>query len=383
MRPTEAVVDLAAFGRNVEILRELAGAAQLCVVIKADGYGHGAVRCSRVATEAGASWLAVALVEEAVELRAAGITTPLLLLSEPPAAAMTAVVEHDLTATVYTTAGVNALAQAAAGRGGSRPVSVHVNVDTGMNRVGLRSSVPWTSEGEASLALDVFDSIGASESLHLSGLWTHFAVADEPDRPETAQQLARFEAVRAALGSTIDDDVVVHAANSAGLLAFNDARFDMVRVGIGAYGVAPSPALKGRADLEPVLTLRSELSMVKNVFAGEAISYGLRHQFAVDTIVGTIQIGYADGLRRDSFAQGVSVLVNGVKRPIVGVVTMDQTMIDLGPASAATVGDEVVLIGAQGAESIGAQDIALQLGTIPYEVICAIGPRVRRRYLGV
>lgn len=383
MRPTEAVIDLGAFARNVETLARLAGSAQLCVVTKADGYGHGAVRCSQVALESGATTLAVGLVEEGVELRAAGVTSPILLLSEPTPAAMSAVVEHDLTATVYTPAGIAALSQAATNLATASPLPVHVNVDTGMNRVGMRRANSFGDGADGLFPRGVVDAICADPSLQLAGLWTHFAVADEPSRPETAQQLARFAAIRSSLGEVIADDVIVHAANSAGLMAFGDARFDMVRTGIATYGIPPSPELANLADLEPVLTLRSALSMVKPVFAGEGISYGLRHEFGEDTIVGTIPIGYADGLRRDSFARGVSVLVNGSRRPLVGVVTMDQAMVDLGPDSLARAGDEVVVIGSQGDEMIDATDVAAALDTIPYEVVCAIGTRVRRRYLEV
>ncbi|MCL4113723.1 UNVERIFIED_CONTAM: hypothetical protein GTU68_063603 [Idotea baltica] len=194
-------------------------------------------------------------------------------------------------------------------------------------------------------------------------------------------QLSRFRRHLDVLRNELDDHVIIHAANSAGLLAGHDAEFDMVRVGISTYGIEPAEGIGSSLGLEPAMTLTTELSMVKQVFAGEAISYGLRHQFDATTMVGTIPMGYADGLRRDSYRRGGEVIVGGKLRPIIGVVTMDQAMIDLGPDATDVEGDPVVIIGEQGGESITVHDIAIRLDTIPYEIVCDIGRRVRRRYL--
>jgi len=381
MRPTEAVVDLGAVGRNIERLIAHATPAQVCAVTKADGYGHGSIACSRVALDAGASSIAVALVEEGIELRRSGLRAPILLLSEPRPGEMFEVVEAGLTPTVYSPVGLAAIVAAAGSRPLTEPVSVHLNLDTGMNRVGLRPDAALDDVNLGEYALEVVRAIEDKPDIRLGGVWTHLAVADEPERPETNQQLGRFAAALDVLRPELADDVTIHAANSAGLLAHESSHFDMVRVGIATYGIEPTSGMGEQLGLEPAMTLTSQLSMVKPVFAGESISYGLKHQFDADTMIGTVPMGYADGLRRDSYQLGAQVLVGGERRPIVGTVTMDQAMVDLGPESTAQAGDEVVLVGEQGDESISVADIASLLNTIPYEIVCDIGRRVRRRYL--
>jgi alanine racemase len=381
MRPTEAFVDLGAIGRNIERLIEQAAPASVCAVTKADAYGHGSVACSRVALDAGASMIAVALVEEGIELRRSGVRAPILLLSEPRPGEMFEVVEAGLTPTVYSPVGVAALVAAAGSRKLDAPVDVHLNLDTGMNRVGLRPGVAFDESDSADYVVEAAAAVADKPGLRLGGIWTHLAIADELDRPETAMQLGRFNQLLEAVGEFMDDDVILHASNSAGLIAHDEARFDMVRVGIASYGIEPARGLGADLGLEPAMSLTSELSMVKPVFAGEGVSYGLRHTFASDTIIGTVPMGYADGLRRDSHLHGATLLVGGKHRPIVGVTTMDQTMVDLGPDSTAQAGDPVVIIGSQGDAKITVHDIADRLGTIPYEIVCDIGRRVRRRYL--
>ena len=380
MRPTEAVIDLGAIGRNVERLVARAAPAQVCAVTKADGYGHGSVASARAALDAGATWIAVALVEEGIELRRSGVTAPILLLSEPRPGEMFEVVEVDLTPTVYSPVGLAALVAAAGSRRLTKPVDVHLNLDTGMNRVGLRPEGNRDT-ADGSHALEVVRAIADKPDIQLGGVWTHLAVADEPGRPETDLQLGRFRSLLDVLRDELDESVIIHVANSAGLLARNDALFDMVRVGISTYGIEPAVGLGHDLGLEPAMTLTTQLSMVKRVFAGEAISYGLEHTFEAETVVGTIPMGYADGLRRDSYRRGGQVIVGGQLRPIIGVVTMDQAMIDLGPNAVDAEGDLVVIIGDQGDESISVHDIAARLDTIPYEIVCDTGRRVRRRYL--
>lgn len=381
MRPTEAAIDLGAVSRNVERLVAHAAPAELCAVTKADAYGHGAVAVSRTALEAGATTIGVALVEEGIELRRNGIQAPILLLSEPRPNEMFEVVSGRLTPTVYTPNGIAALVAAVGFEPGDAPVDVHLNIDTGMNRVGLRPQRSFADADDAAHAAEVVRAIVDKPGLRLAGVWTHFAVADEPDRPDTATQLARFNRAIEVVSGELPDDVKLHASNSAGLLAHPDARFDLVRVGIAMYGIAPRSELAGVVELEPAMALSTELGFVKPVRAGEGVSYGLRHTFADDTTLATIPIGYADGLRRDASTAGVEVLVGGQRRPLVGTVTMDQAMVDLGPDSNSVAGDPVVLIGTQGDETITATDIADRLDTIPYEIICDTGRRVRRRYV--
>jgi alanine racemase len=367
VRAARAEVDLGAIPDNTRALVELARPAGLCAVVKADGYGHGAIAVSRVALRAGASWLAVALVEEAAVLRRSGIDAPILLLSQPRPGDVAAAVRYDVRLTVYTTEGVQAAAAAA--RDAGRVARVHVKVDTGMNRVGARpAEVPALVEA-----------VAACPELELEALWTHCAVADEPGHPFTDLQLDRFEATVAELEAIGRRPPLLHAANSAAAIGHPRARFDLIRSGIALYGIAPSPALAGRLPIRPALSLKAEVSMVKRVAAGEGISYGLRHRFGRDTTVATVPIGYADGVPRRLSLVGGQVLVGGRRRPIVGVVTMDQLMVDCGDDPVA-VGDEVVLLGRQGGEEITADEWARALDTIAYEIVCGIGPRVPRIY---
>ena len=374
MRPVWAEVDLGALSRNVARLRAVAAPAALCAVVKADGYGHGAVPCARAALAGGADVLAVALVAEGVELREAGIDAVVMVLSQASHDELDLLVAHDLDATVYTAAGVADLAEAAAraGRGPERPVRVHLKVDTGMHRVGAQP------EEAVPLAL----AIQGDPGLDLRSVFTHCAVADEPEDPFTSLQIERFRRVLDDLAAAAIDVPCVHAANTAGAIDHPEARLDLVRCGIGIYGIPPAPVLAGRVELEPVMALKARVSHVKRVAAGEGISYGLRYRPEVETTIATVPLGYADGLPRRLGANGGQVLIGGVLRPIAGSVTMDQILVDCGDDPVA-VGDEVVLIGAQGDQRVSAQDWADRLDTIAYEIVCGVSPRVPRRYLEV
>ncbi len=362
-------IDLGAVRDNVAALARYAAPAQVLAVVKADGYGHGAAPIARAALEAGATWLGVALVEEGVALRDEGIDAPILVLSEPAPEAAHAVVVHSLTPVVYTEGGIDALAKAVADLGRDDPLPVHLKVDTGMHRVGATPAD----------AIRLARRVGERTELRLEGVCTHFAVADEPDDPYTAEQLARFHEVLGALDAEGLRPPLVHAANSAGLLAFPESRFDLARVGIAIYGIPPVPALAGRVALRPALSLRARVSHVKAVDAGARISYGLRYRVDRRSRIATVPIGYADGVPRNLAAVGGEVVVNGRRRAVAGTVTMDQLMVDVG-TDAVEVGDEVVLIGAQGDAEVTAQEWADRLGTIAYEIVCGIGPRAPRRY---
>jgi alanine racemase len=369
-RPTWGEVDLGAVRANTRRLADVAAPASLLAVVKADAYGHGAIPVARAVLDAGAAWLGVALVEEGTALRRAGIDAPILLLSEPPAEAAGAVVAAGLTPVVYTEPGIEALAKGVADTAAEAPLPVHVKVDTGMHRVGCPPA-----------RVDALvDAIAARPELALQGLCTHLAVADEPDRPETAAQLRQFHDLLDGLAARGIRPPVVHAANSAGLLAFPDARFDLVRVGIALYGVAPAPQLAGRVELAPALSLRARVTAVQDHPAGTRLSYGLRYTLPADARVATVPVGYADGVPRNLGLAGGEVLVRGRRHPIAGTVTMDQLMVDAGDAPV-EVGEEVVLLGRQGNEAITADEWAERLGTIAYEIVTGIGPRVPRRYL--
>ena len=362
-------VDLDAIAANVRALAALAPRSSVCAVVKADGYGHGAVQVARAALAGGADCLAVAVVEEGQQLRDHGIEVPVLLLSEPPPDAMSAAHAAGLTPLVYTPEGIDAAAAAA--RGASRPWSVHLKVDTGMHRAGA----------DPRDAVALAGRIAAAPSLRLAGTATHLAAADEPERHVTAEQLCRFREVLADLCRAGIDPGVRHAANSAGLIAHPDSHLDLVRPGISIYGLPPSPSLRGRVPLRPAMTVRARVSLVRDVDKGEGVSYGLRHVFDEPARLAVVPLGYADGVPRRLGTAGGEVLIGGVRRPIRGVVTMDQLMVEVTGGPAVRPGDEVVLIGRQGGEEITADEWADRLDTIAYEVVCGFGPRLPRHHV--
>lgn len=370
MSASVATVDLAAIGANVATLASLAGDAHACVVVKADGYGHGSVPVARAALDAGAPWLAVANVSEGRALRAAGIDAPTLVLSEPDPDEIDAALAVGLHLVVYR----HEMVEAIAGRAdalGVPGVPIHLKVDTGMRRVGC----------EPADAVELARAIADAPRLLLEGTMTHLARADEPDDPTTDAQLDVFEDTFAALHAAGIDPGLRHAANSAATIAHPRARLDLVRVGIATYGIPPAPALARDADLCAALRWTAPVRFVKRVKAGEGVSYGHHHTFPADTVVATLPAGYADGVRRRLPLVGGEVLINGRRCPMVGVVTMDQFVVDCGPDAEVGVGDEAVLVGTQGTETITANDVAGLLDTIGYEVVCDISPRVRRRYV--
>ncbi|GAC1314806.1 MAG: alanine racemase [Acidimicrobiales bacterium] len=367
-RPVWAEIDLGALTANARWLTDLVAPARLCAVVKAFGYGHGPVRAAEAAVAGGASWLAVATVEEGVQLRQAGITEPVLLLSEPVRAALADVVAWRLTPTLYTADAVTATARAVAGYGANRPMAVHVKVDSGMHRVGA------APEQAAAIAA----AVDACPELVLEGLSTHFAVADDVSDPYTHQQLATFLGVAASLARR---PPLLHAANSAAALSFPEARLDLVRCGIALYGLAPAASLiPACGALRPAMTVKARVTFAKRVGAGERISYGLRYRLDRPSTIATVPIGYADGVPRRLAETGGEVLIGGRRRPVAGTVTMDQITVDCGDDEVRP-GDEVVLIGRQGPASIGAWEWAERLGTIAYEIVCGISSRVPRDYV--
>jgi len=368
-----AEIDLGAVRDNAQWLAKKVGPAGLLAVVKAFGYGHGAVPVAQAALAGGATWLGVATVEEGLQLRHAGVDEPVLLLSEPVPGAMHDVVAGRLTPALYTPGGVEAAARAVAAYGGREPLAVHVKVDTGMHRVGAHPEV----------AAVLAERVAAHPSLRLEGVFTHLAVADEPEDPFTREQLSRFRTMLDQLAAVGVRPELLHAANSAGAIAFPDARFDLVRCGIALYGLAPAPVLRDRCEgLVPALALKARVSYVKRVDAGERVSYGLRYRLDRPATVATVPIGYADGVPRRLSEVGGEVLIGGRRHPIAGTVTMDQITVDCGDDLVA-VGDEVVLIGGQGGETITAWEWADRLGTIAYEIVCGLSARVPRDYLAV
>lgn len=365
MRPSHVEVDLAAIQANVAAIAETVAPAAVCAVVKADGYGHGDVPSAEMALAGGAQWLAVALVEEGIRLREAGIDAPILLLSEPTAEEASLVVKWGLVATVYRGSFADTLARHA---GGGEPVPVHLKVDTGMHRVG---AAPDT-------ALDLAVRIEREARLELQGVWTHFAVAEE-DPDFTREQIARFDSFVAKLAEYDITPQLLHAANTAGGLAFPEARYSMVRAGLGIYGLRPAPGVAPQVSLRPAMRVVSAVSYVRDHPEGARPSYGRRRPLPAAGRVVTVPIGYADGVSRRLSSVGGEVLIRGNRYPYAGTVTMDQIVIDVGKDEVA-VGDEVVVMGRQGVGEVNAEQWADWMGTINYEVVCNFGPRLPRHY---
>jgi alanine racemase len=371
-----ARIDLGALRANCERLRAELGAARLCAVVKADGYGHGAGDCATAAVAGGASALAVATAAEAAELAAAvpveggpggGPGVELLTLGALTAAEVDVVLAAGSAVGVWTE-GFLALVAARA-RAAGRPARVHVKHDSGMGRLG-------TFDPDEVLALA--RACDADPYLEPAGVWTHFATADEPDDDEGYffAQLDRFEPVAAAVRVEFPE-VTVHAANSAAVFRSARSHFDMARCGVAIYGLDPfqdDPAARG---LAPVLSLHSYVAAVKRFPAGQSAGYGRRWKAPRDTWVGVVPLGYGDGVRR-ALTNDCDVLVGGRRHPLVGTVSMDNLTIDLGPETEVEPGAEAVLIGRQGEAEIRAEEIAARLDTINYEVTCGISARVPR-----
>lgn len=360
-----AEVDLEAIGHNLrEIKRRLSPGVRLMAVVKANGYGHGAEQVARVAVAEGASFLGVATVDEALQLRKAGFTLPILVLGAIPPEAAPAVLKHDITATVFSVDQVEALAKEASRQG--RSAKVHIKVDTGMGRIGLRKADEVISLCTRVLAGPVV----------LEGIFTHFACADDEDKGKTARQLELFREVLGRLEEAGIRVPIKHAANSAATLEYPASHLDMVRVGIAMYGYHPRPGAQG-VDLRPALTWKARVVQVKRLPPGTPIGYGWSYTTTCEEVIATVCVGYADGYRRGLSNNGW-VLVRGKRAPVVGRVCMDQIMVRL--EEEVKPGEEVVLLGEQGGERISADDVAAWLGTISYEVLTSIGERVPRVY---
>jgi len=367
-----ADVDLAALRANVAVLARHVGAAALMVVVKADAYGHGMLVCAREARAAGAGWLGVATPGEALALRAAGDTGLLMCWLYGPSEDLSPLVAADVDVSASSAEDVSRLAAAAAVA--ERPARVHLKVDTGLTRNGA------PEHGWDELFAAAAEAVGAG-ALRLVGLWSHLAAADEPGHPSVAVQLAAFDrAYQQARLAGLEPELR-HLANSAGAMVLPEARFDLVRVGIAAYGVEPAPGLAAIAGvtLTPVMRLRAQLALVKRIPAGAGVSYGWTWTAPEDTVVGLVPLGYGDGVPRHA-GNVAEVAVRGRRAPVRGRICMDQLVVELGPGSRAEPGDEVTLFGA-GPDVPTAADWAAVCGTIGYEVVTRIGARVPRRYL--
>ncbi|CAN5684782.1 alanine racemase [soil metagenome] len=365
--PLWAEVDLGAVRHNVSTLRALAAGAEVMGVVKGYAYGHGNPACAHAILEAGATRLGVARVAEALHLREAGISAPIHVFTEPPPEAVSALLDHDLTPAVYTEGFARALSEAAEQRGA--PIAVHVKLDTGMHRVGVApADVPGAIRTLSTLP-----------GLEIEGAWSHLAVADVPGHPFTAEQIDLFNDLTAAIERSGIELRLKHIANSAATLSLPESHMDLVRCGVAAFGLWPAPALEGAADLRPAMALRARVNMVKEVLAGDALSYGLRYRLERSGRVVTVPAGYADGYDRRLSGRS-DVLIGGTRHRVSGTVCMDQFMVDVGRDEVA-VGATATLIGSDGDERISAEELAAHIGTINYEVTARVASRVPRIYL--
>jgi alanine racemase len=370
-RPTWAQIDLDNLVHNFRVMSDLAGPnVAVMPAVKADAYGHGAVECARALEKAGADWLGVALPEEGMKLRQAGISCRILCLAGFWEGQEELLVEMGLTPTITRGELVYPLDRAA-GAGG-RVINFHLKLDTGMGRLGISPA-----------DLDkVLDEVAELKNLRLDGFMTHIAAADEPDKSDfTRKQMKLFADALAIVRDRGHRPAWIHQANSAATMAYPAARGNIVRLGGSIFGIwrDTTDCSSSSADLRPVMSLRTRIILLKTVPPGTSIGYGCTFITTRESRIATLPIGYNDGLRRGLSNRG-SVLVRGAHAPIVGRVSMDHAMIDVTDVSDAAVGDEVVVIGRQGGAEIAAEDIAAQIGTISYEVTCGVGDRVPRVY---
>ena len=369
-------IDLNAIRWNVMAIKDLVGRdCKVLAVVKADAYGHGAVRVAKTALNSGAEYLGVATVDEAVELRKAEVYAPILILSEPPASAIPVLLGYKIMPSIYTAEFAIQYAETADQYGIMAPY--HLAINTGMNRIGVRFDdvVPFMTH------------IAFHRALALKGVFTHFATADSPETLDFQIQYKRFcEAVSSLRGAGIDPGIV-HCANSAAAVRYPQARFDMVRWGISMYGYHPSDETKPFIQLRPAMSVHTRITDVRTVPMSEGVSYGLHYRSRGSVKICTIPIGYADGYRRDLSGK-VDVLYDGVRCRQVGNICMDQCMFEVDmrgyPSRSRLdpqIGDEVVVVGAQGNEAITLDELADTLGTISYELACGLSRRMPRVYL--
>jgi alanine racemase len=380
---TWAEIDLNAYAHNIQELKRITRPpARLMAVVKANAYGHGAVEISRRALQSGAGYLGVARINEAVALRKAGLSAPILILGYSPPALAETLIEYELTQTVYHFRTAQALSDRARRTG--RKIKIHIKVDSGMGRLGFVLPSPdmdITNEQSDDNCLKQILSIARLASLQVEGIFTHFATADSADKSYANRQLERFAAFMDQLAAAGLRVPIVHAANSAALIDMPEAHFDMVRPGIATYGLYPSAEVnKSTVDLRPVMALKSRIIHLKKVPAGFYVSYGITHRTSKPTTIATVPVGYADGYNRLLSSRGY-MLVHGQRVPIVGRVCMDLTMLDVGRLSGVAIEDEVVVIGQQADAVITADELAAELNTINYEIVATITARVPRVYI--
>ncbi|MCR8844085.1 alanine racemase [Paenibacillus sp. SC116] len=379
-RPTRIELSLDALEHNIQASRSIIPKeTKLGLCVKANAYGHGAVEIARAAEQIGVDYFNVAFIDEAIQLRQAGIMTPILVLGYTPPEAIPTAFCHHISINVYSEHVLEALEQQAptlsADNNGHR-LRVHVKIDSGMGRLGLRSSDE---------AVAFMSRLSGIEGVEVEGLFTHFASADETDKSYTNMQVERFQTVVEALKRHQLCPPVIHLSNSAGTIELPECAVNMVRVGISMYGLYPSEEVnKTAVSLQPVMSWKSQVVHVKQLPAGEGVSYGTKYFTTEDEWIATIPVGYADGYSR-LLSGKAEMLIRGKRVPVIGRICMDQCMVSLAPlgdeAAEIRVGEEVVLIGTQHDACISTEEVAEKLGTINYEIICMLAHRIPRIYV--
>ncbi|HXN13796.1 MAG TPA: alanine racemase [Candidatus Acidoferrales bacterium] len=365
-RPTVAEIDLGALRSNFRVLRAVASHGELMVVVKADAYGHGAVTVARTLLDEGCRHLGVATLDEARELREAGIRARVYLQAGFFAEQAAEIVALDLTPFVFEAPMIGLIDRAAAAAG-RIDFPIHVKIDSGATRLGVMpADIP-----------DVIEAVRAASSVRLEGVCTLLANAGDPKSPITDAQLRAFTGAIETLNAAGMKPSVIHVANSAALVLRNDSHFNLARPGLAIYGLPPVAAVRDRVELRPVMTFKTRLMQIKRAPAGSGVGYG--HTFITprESLIGVLPVGYADGYRR-GLQHGGEVIVRGVRAPVVGAVSMDLTTIDVTDIAGASVGDEVILWGESGGEVISVNDVARLAQTISYEMLCTVGKRVPR-----
>ena len=378
-----AEVDLKAIAHNVSELRRITHPnARLMAVVKANGYGHGAIEVARTALKSGAEVLGVARIKEGIELRKAGFDVPILIFGYTPPDVAKQLVKFDLTQTVYSYRTAEGLSKVATATG--KKIKVHLKVDTGMGRLGILAPPDCSTVQGESAANDMLrevESIVRLAGIEVEGIYTHFATADSSEKSYAKKQLEIFTEVLEKLRFAGLEFPIRHAANSAALLDMPESHLDMVRPGISIYGLYPSNEVnKSRVVLKPAMTLKARIIHVKKVPAGFKVSYGITYETTKPTTIATVPVGYADGLNRLLSSQG-HMLVCGRRAPIAGRVCMDLTMLDVDNIPQVNIEDEVVIFGRQGDASITVDEIASTLNTINYEIVTTVTARVPRVHL--
>ncbi len=368
---THVLINLDNIKHNIQEVRKHIGPyIKLLIAVKGDAYGHGAVEVSKLAEKAGADWLGVATLPEALKLRNAGVKLPILKLSQLYEEQIESAIKNDITFTITTIEGAQK-ANIVARRVKKKAV-VHMKVDTGMGRIGVDVSEAWKLADEI---------LHGCSSLTLEGIFTHLPVSDDCNRAYTQRQIAKFKKCITDIEEKMNFSFpLIHCANSGGVLAHEDSWFNMVRPGIMIYGYYPSDQIEHTVDIRPAFSFKTKVSFIKKVTRGTSIGYGRSYVAPEDTWIATFPAGYADGYNR-LFSNKGRVLINGRSYPVVGKVCMDQTMCNLGTKTDVKVGDDVVLIGESGNEEITVHEWAEMLGTISYDVMCQINKRTKRYFI--